>query len=181
MFIYPMSGSSWSLPRAALNVVVSLVLIVVLPLLLGRLTPVSPGSTAGLILATLVIEYSAPVVGLAAGLPPVYTGVTVVLVAGGVIVLQYSVFDVMYCRSEKIRGFLEWTRQKFTGSRPVRQYGVLALAPAILTAGFYICPALSWLFGWDRKISFLIMISVYSLATAVVLIAGMGIIHLFAG
>ena len=176
-----MSGSSWSLPRAALNVIVSLVLIVVIPLTFGKLTAVSPESTAGLIITTLVIEYSAPVAGLAAGLSPVYTGMTVILVACGVILLQYSVFDVMCCRSETIRGFLEWTRRKFAGSKLVREYGVLALAPAMLIAGFYICPAISWLFGWNRKISFLIMIAVYSLATAGVLIIGLGIIHLLLG
>ena len=99
----------------------------------------------------------------------------------GVIVIQYPVFDAMCCRSGKVREFLEWIRQKYAGSHLIRRYGVLALAPAILTVGFYICPALSWLFGWDRKISFLIMMSVYSVAATGVLMAGLGIIHWILG
>ncbi|HVP95469.1 MAG TPA: hypothetical protein VMS89_09915 [Methanoregulaceae archaeon] len=172
-----MPGSSWFQPGLALNIFVSLFLIVIIPLLLGELVSIPPGPAAGLIVATLIIEYSAPVAGLAAGLPPVYTGVAVIFVASGVIFLQYSVFDAMYNRSEKVRGFLESIRQKYGGSERVKRYRVLALAPAILTVGFYISPAISWLFGWDRKISFLVMMSVYSLATAGVLIAGLGIIR----
>ncbi len=176
-----MPGSSWFQPGLALKMLVSLALIVFIPFLLGKFVRVSPGFTAGLILATLIIEYSAPVAGLAAGLPPVYTGITVILVAIGVTLAQYPVFDAMYNRSENVRKFLEWIRQKYTGSHLVRRYGVLALAPAILTVGFYISPAISWLFGWDRKTSILIMMSVYSLATVGVLIAGLGIIHWILG
>jgi len=176
-----MSGSHWSRSEAVLQVIASLSLIIILPFVLGVVTTVSPASTAGLILATLVIEYSAPIAGLAAGLNPGYTVITVVLVGCGAIGIQYPVFDAMCCRSGRVRGFLDWIQKKYTNSPLVRRYGVLALAPGILTVGFYICPAVSWLFGWDRKISFLIMIAVYSAAATGVLMAGLGIISWIPG
>ena len=138
-------------------------------------------AAAGLIVATLVIEYSAPVAGLAAGLNPGFTIITVILVGCGAIGIQYPVFDALCCRSGTVRGFLDWIQKKYANSRLVRRYGVLALAPGILTVGFYICPAVSWLFGWDRKISFLIMIGAYSAAATGVLMAGLGIIHWILG
>jgi hypothetical protein len=176
-----MSGLSWSRPKAALQVIASLSLIAVIPFFIGVVAKVSPASTAGLVVATLTIEYSAPVAGLAAGLNPGYTVCTVILVGCGAIGIQYPVFDAMCCRSGRVQGFLDWVRKKYGNSPLIRRYGVLALAPGILTVGFYICPAVSWLFGWDRKISFLIMIAVYSAAATGVLVAGLGIVHWILG
>src|SRR5271157_4691381 len=132
-----MPGSSWFQPGLDLNVLISLFLIVILPFLLGQMFSVSPGLIAALIAATLIIEYSAPAAGLAAGLPSVYTGITVILVACGVIYVQYSIFDTLSCRSERVKGFLEWIRRKYGGSRVIQHYGVLALVPGMLTVGFY--------------------------------------------
>lgn len=164
-----------------MRVIVPVAFIVIIPFVIGMLDGVPPESTAGLILATLLIEYSAPVAGLVAGLGPEYTLVTVLLVGAGVIGVQYPVFDILCCHSGKVQGFLDWVRQKHANSPLIRRYGVLALAPAILTLGFYISPAISWLFGWDRKTSFLIMTTVYALAATGVLMAGLGIIHLIFG
>ena len=171
----------WSRPEAVLQVIISILLIAILPFVIGVAAAVSPESTAGLILATLLIEYSAPVAGLAAGLSPGYTMITVILVGCGVILIQYLVFDAMCCHSGRIQRFLGWIRQKHSNSRLIQRYGVLALAPGILTFGFYICPAVSWLFGWDRKIAFLVMISAYGLAATRVLMAGLGIIRWILG
>jgi hypothetical protein len=176
-----MSGLSCSRWEAALQVIVSLFLIFILPFIIGVATIVSPATTAGLILATLTIEYSAPIAGLAADLNPGYTILTVIIVGCGAIGIQYPVFDALCCRSGRVKGFLDWIQKKYANSPLIRRYGVLALAPGILTFGFYICPAVSWLFGWDRKISFFIMLAVYSAAATGVLMAGLGIIRWILG
>ncbi len=179
--VLKMSGYSWSGPKAVIQALVSLSLIAIMPFAIGTVTTVSPAATAGLIIATLTIEYSAPVAGLAAGLNPAFTLITVIIVGCGAIGIQYPLFDAMCCRSGKIQGFLDWIQKKYANSPLIRRYGVLALAPGILTVGFYICPAVSWLFGWDRKTSFLIMITVYSAAAVGVLVAGLGIIRWILG
>lgn len=176
-----MSAYPWSTPKAVIQVLVSLSLIAILPFVIGSVTNVSPAATAGLIVATLTIEYSAPVAGLAAGLNPGYTLIIVILIGCGAIGIQYPIFDAMCCRSGKVQGFLDWIQKKYANSPLIRRYGVLALVPGILTVGFYISPAISWLFGWDRKISFLIMTAVYSAAAVGVLMAGLGIMRWILG
>jgi hypothetical protein len=137
--------------------------------------------TLVLLSSTLLFEYAAPVAGIALDMPPGLILVTVILVALGVLYFQFSLFDAMNARSAKVAGFLDLTRKKYGSSAFIRHYGIFALVPAMLVVGFYVCPAISWLLGWNRKCSLLLMMVTFSIASILVLIVGTGVFRYTAG
>jgi hypothetical protein len=147
------------------------------PLLAGFLFVVPPGPVLALMSATLVLEYGAVFIGTALSMEDALIFIIVSLVATGIIFFQLSLFDLAGKSSPRVAGFLERTRRKYGSSPYIKKYGVLALVPGILVVGFYVCPAVAWLLGWDRKTAFIVMIGTFCVASALLLPVSEGLIQ----
>jgi len=157
--------------------IIALGISVIAPFLVGYLFLVPPGSVLALVSATLVLEYGAVFIGTALSLEDALIFIIVSLVATGIIFFQLSLFDLAGKSSPRVAGFLDRTRRKYGSSPYIKKYGVFALVPGILVVGFYVCPAVSWLLGWDRKTAFLIMMGTFCAASALLLPVSEGLIQ----
>jgi hypothetical protein len=123
-----------------------------------------------LIGTTLVIEYGAAPVGVGLGLPPVFVFFVLSCVALGVILLLFDLFDSIGDHSERVRNFLDRSRKRAADSAVLAKYGIYGLVVVVLTLGFYLCPPIAWVCGWDKKRSILYTMIGYCLITAVLIV-----------
>lgn len=147
------------------------------PILAGFFFMVSPASVLALISATLVLEYGAVFIGNALGMDNALILLTVSLVAAGIIFFQLSLFDFVGNSTPRVAGFLERIHGKYGSSRYIKKYGIFALIPGMLVAGFYVCPAVAWLLGWDRRIAFILMAGTFCAASVFLLPVSEGLIQ----
>jgi hypothetical protein len=147
------------------------------PLVAGFFFTVPPGPVIALVSATLILEYGAVFIGTALGMEDILIFIIVSLVAAGIIFIQLSLFDLAGKSSPRVAGFLERTHRKYGSSPFIKKYGVFALVPGILVVGFYVCPAVAWLIGWDRKTAFIVMIGTFCIAAALLLPVSEGLIQ----
>lgn len=147
------------------------VLITVVPLgsafILGL--PV-PAATA-LLGAALLVEYGAGPVGVLMGLPAWYVLVSESSVALGVILVLFAILDTSLLVSTRWQARVLHISGRFGSSRLVASYGVYALFPGVIIAGFYACTPVAWLLCWDRRTATGLMLAGY-LAAAVISLAG---------
>jgi hypothetical protein len=148
------------------------------PFGITAISGISPAVTLALIGSTLLIEYGAVLPGLALGVPPVILIIVMTSIASGVILASLELFDYFSARSEKLSRFLERVWESRAGQL-VHRYGVWGLIPGIMIAGFYVCPALSWIFAWERRIAVAMMIGAFILSSVVVLLLSLGVLTIF--
>jgi hypothetical protein len=151
------------------------------PFIAGFFFTVPPGSVLALMSATLILEYGAVFVGTALGMDGAITFIVISLVATGMIFLQFSLFDHAGKSSPRVARFLERVRGKYGTSTVIKKYGVFALVPGMLAVGFYGCPAVTWLLGWDRRIALILMMGTFCCASVFLLPVSEGFIHWIAG
>jgi hypothetical protein len=151
------------------------------PFIAGFFFTVPPGSVIALMSATLILEYGAVFIGTALVMDNAIIFIIVSLVATGIIFFQLSLFDHVGKSSPRVARFLERVRSKYGSSPVIKKYGVFALVPGMLVVGFYACPAVTWLFGWERKIAFIVMMGTFCAASAFLLPVSEGFIHWIAG
>lgn len=157
--------------------VIALFIAVVAPLLTGFFFMVPPGPVLALVSGTLILEYGAVFIGTALSMDDAIIFIIVTLVATGIIFFQLSVFDHVGQRSPRVARFLERIRGKYGASPIIKKYGVFALVPGILVVGFYVCPAVAWLLGWERKIAFTVMMGTFCASSALLLPVSEGLFH----
>jgi len=88
---------------------------------------------------------------------------------------QYSILSGTVLHG--LRVFLN-ERAGNTGHHGIfKKYGISALIPGMLLAGFYICPVVGWLPGWDRKIAFILMMGTSCAASVFLLPVSGGLIQ----
>ena len=155
-----------------------LVLVFVLPLCTAFLLNISLPSTVALITGTLIIEYGAAPIGIGLGLHPVFVLYVLVCVALGVILALFDLFDVLGEHSERVSGFLKRSSERAEHSAFLTRYGVYGLVPGVMILGFYICPPVSWILGWPRTRSILLIMAGYITISIVTILATMGIFSL---
>jgi hypothetical protein len=131
--------------------------------------------------ATIVLEYGAVFIGTALDMDNAITFIIVSLVATGIIFIQLSLFDHFGKSSPRVGLFLERTRGTYGSSALVKKYGVFALVPGILVVGFFVCPAVAWFMGWERKIAFIVMMGTFCAASAFLLPVSEGLIYWISG
>lgn len=148
-----------------------IMLILVIPLAVGILFSYDILSTLTLIGTTLFIEYGAAPIGVLMGLPPVFIFFVLSCVALGVMVALYDIFDSISDHSERVRHFLEGSKRRAAGSWILSRYGIYGLVIVALTLGFYLCPPISWVCGWDRKTSIVCTMAGYCIVTIALIIA----------
>ncbi len=147
---------------------------VLVPFGITAIAGISPAVTLALIGSTLLIEYGAVLPGLVLEVPPVILIIVVASVASGVIFVSLELFDYFSARSEKVRRFLERVKGSRAGN-VIHRYGIWGLIPGIIIAGFYVCPALAWIFAWERRIAVAIMMGAFILSSVVVLLLSLGV------
>ena len=156
----------------------TLVLVVILPLTVAFLFTIPIPSTLALITGTLIIEYGAAPIGLGLGLHPVFVLYVLVCVALGVTLVLFDVFDIMGEHSERVSRFLKKSSERAKQSSFLTKYGIYGLVPGVMTLGFYICPPVSWVLGWPKKRSILLIMTGYITISIVTILATMGIFSL---
>lgn len=164
-----MNGQGKSISLVFLYGSIGLFMAAVAPLLAGYILGIQPGAVIELVLGTLIIEYGAVVIGTALGIGSAATFIIAAFVATGIIILQFSLFDFMGHSSITVSRYLERIREKYGSSPSVKKYGVIAPIPGMLVVGFYVCPAVSWLIGWDRKISCIVMAGTFYAVSLILL------------
>lgn len=167
---------SWSWHGVVAAAVLGVLCIVAFPLLGAYMLGESPGATAAVIGAALCIEYGACPVGLVLGLSPGFVFFSVGSVGAGLILLLYAVLDGSLLGSCRWQTCIARVSGRFSSSRLVRVYGILALLPGALTLGLYVCTPAAWLIGWDRRLVAGALMAGYLVGGAVFLLGGMGII-----
>jgi hypothetical protein len=151
---------------------------ILLPLGLSVLSRVPAERIYGLIAATLVVEYGAAALGAGIGLGPGPVVLVVSTVALGVTIVLFGFFDALGAESERVRLFLERTRARAGKNRILAKYGIYGLPPAICTIGFYFCPGIAWVLGWDRWRAIVLIMAGYLVAAVITYYAAEGTLRL---
>jgi hypothetical protein len=149
-------------------------LAVVLPLAPALVFYIPVTSVLALIGSTIVIEYGAAAVGVGMGLPPIYVLYAVTCIALGVTVTLFDIFDLLGRHSERVSEFLAKSSERAGRSEFLKKYGIYGLVPCIITLGFYVCPPVSWVMGWPRSTSILLIMGGYIGISLITILATIG-------
>lgn len=147
-----------------------IMLTLVIPLATALLLNIPALETLTLIGSVLLIEYGAAPVGITLGLPPVFVFFVLLCVALGIVIMLFDIFDSIGDHSDRVHRFLERSRRSASESVILAKYGIYGLVIVVLTLGFYICPAVAWVCGWDRKRSILYTIAGYAFISVLMII-----------
>ena len=170
--------SSRYLPDLWVAVTRALVLVFLLPLIAAFLFNIPLPSTLALITSTLVIEYGAAPIGIGLGLNPLFVLYVLVCVAFGVTLALFDVFAILGEHSERVSRFLKKSSERAKKSTLLTKYGIYGLVPGVMTLGFYVCPPVSWVLGWPKNRSILLIMAGYITISVVTILVTMGIFSL---
>ncbi|MCD6257494.1 small multi-drug export protein [Candidatus Aerophobetes bacterium] len=137
--------------------------------------------TLSLIVSTFTLEYLAVPVGIGLGLNPVFVLITVTSAALSVVLLLLEIFDTVGEKSRWVSNFLSKSREKAQRSKIIRKYGMYGLVPAVSFLGFYVCPAIAWIFGWRRDYAVMLIIAGFAIISTIMLLASIGILGFISG
>ena len=160
------------------TIIKALVMVFVLPITPAFLFTIPLPPTLALITSTLVIEYGAAPIGIGLGLNPVFVVYVLVCVALGVTLVLFDIFDILGEHSERVSRFLKKSSERAKQSSFLTKYGIYGLVPGVMTLGFYVCPPVSWVLGWRRDRSILLIMAGYITISIVTILATMGIFSL---
>lgn len=149
-------------------------LIAVVPLGAASVLGVPLSGAVAVILTTLFIEYGAGPVGLLLGLSPWYLLLAESSVALGAVLVLYSLLDASLVASCRWQAWILGLSRRFSESRILSVYGIFALVPGIIVAGFYACTPVAWLLAWDRRVAIILMAAGYTTAAVLALAGTMG-------
>jgi hypothetical protein len=148
-----------------------IMLTLVIPLATALVFAIPPMQTLALIGSAFVIEYGAAPLGITLGLPSLFVFFVLICVALGVIVALFDIFDSIGDHSERVRNFLNRSKKRAENSKILSRYGIYGLAIVVITLGFYLCPPIAWICGWDRQRSILYTMAGYCFITVVFILA----------
>lgn len=147
---------------SAALVVVGVVCIIVAALLGG----VPAGTAIGVASAVLLVEYGAVAVAIGLGLPPVPAAAYVGATGSALIFTLFALLDLLADRSTLVVRLLERAQRRTRTMRRLGRYGPIALVPAVMVAGFFVCVPLAWLLGWRRSHAVAALVAGFCIATA---------------
>jgi hypothetical protein len=151
-----------------------IILAVVLPIVPALVFNIPLPSVLALIASTFVIEYGAAAVGVGMGLHPLYVLYAVACIALGVTVTLFDIFDLLGRHSKRVSGFLAKSSERAGRSVFLKKYGIYGLVPCVITLGFYVCPPVSWVMGWPKNRSILLIMGGYIGISLVIILATIG-------
>ena len=149
-------------------------LAVVLPVAPALLFNIPMPSVLALIASTFVIEYGAAAAGIGMGLPPLYVLYAVTSIALGVTLTLFDIFDLLGRNSERVSGFLAKSSERAGRSVFLKKYGIYGLVPCVITLGFYVCPPVSWVMGWQKNRSMVLIMGGYIGISVVTILTTLG-------
>lgn len=145
------------------------------PILVSFVTHSPPPEIVALAGTAFLIEYGAVVFGIARGIGFLPTIVVTSSVALAVILTSFELFDLLAERFGRVEQFLARVKRgRVTGF--ISHYGIWGLVPGIFVGGFYICPAVSWIFSWKRSFSVILMMTGYIVSAVAIYLATTGIL-----
>ncbi len=156
-----------------------LLIAIILPLIPAIVLGLPWGATLALMTSTFIVEYGAATIGVGLGLPPAFVLWVLVCIALGVILLIFDILDALAGHSARVSAFLARAEERTRRSKLISRYGIYGLFPAIMILGIYVCPPVSWILGWDRKYSVLLIMAGYTLAATVTTLATTGVLKFF--
>ena len=145
------------------------------PIMVSLVCGIPPSAIVALVGSAFLIEYGAVIPGIALGIG--FFPIIVVLssVAFSVILTSLELFDLLARKFQKVGDFLERVeRGRITGI--ISHYGIWGLVPGILVVGFYVCPAISWIFTWKRWHSVVLMMTGYLISAIAVYLLTTGVV-----
>lgn len=145
--------------------------VLIIPLATALAFAIPATTTLALIGSALIIEYGAAPVGVGLGLPPLFVFFVLTCVGLGVIIALFDLFDSFGDHSERVRQFLDRSKKRAENSAILGTYGIYGLILVVLTLGFYICPPIAWICGWDRNRSILFTMAGYCIVSAILILA----------
>jgi hypothetical protein len=151
-----------------------ILLAVFLPIAPSLLFNIPVPSVLALIASTFVIEDGAAAVGVGMGLHPLYALYVVTCIALGVTVTLFDIFDLTGRHSKRVSGFLAKSSERAGRSVFLKKYGIYGLVPCVITLGFYVCPPVSWVMGWPKNRSILLIMGGYIGISVVTILATLG-------
>lgn len=154
-----------------------ILLTIIIPLVPAFLLGIPLSSCLALISGTFIVEYGAAALGIGLGLNPIYILFVLISVASGVILTLFDIFDILGKYSSRVKRFLEKSEKRAHQSIILTKYGILGLIPCVFILGFYVCPAVSHVFGWRRDLSILLVMGGYISASVLTLLVAIGILR----
>jgi hypothetical protein len=151
-----------------------IILAVVLPIVPALVFNIPLPSVLAFIASTFVIEYGAAAVGVGMGLAPLYVLFVLTCIALGVTLTMFNIFDLLGRHSERVSGFLAKSSERAGRSVFLKKYGIYGLVPCVITLGFYVCPPVSWVMGWQKNRSILLIMGGYIGISLVTILATIG-------
>jgi hypothetical protein len=149
-----------------------------IPILISIVCDIPCYAIMALVGSAFLIEYGAVIPGIALGIGFYPIIAVISSVALSVILTSFELLDLLAKKFQKIEDFLERVeRGRITGF--ISQYGIWGLVPGIMLLGFYVCPAVSWIFTWKRCHSVILMMAGYVAAAIAVYLFTTGVIAVF--
>jgi hypothetical protein len=166
--------------RLSLAVFIILTFVLIIPLIVGSLSDITPASVFLMISSTLIFQAAAVLVGLGLSLDPFTIIVMVTSVAIGVMVAILEICDLFSESSPRVAAWLARIGKKTEKYTFLHTYGVIMLIPVIWIPGIalYGSPIIAWLFQWKEIAAITCMVIGWLLACIFVLALGTGIIGL---
>jgi uncharacterized membrane protein len=154
-----------------------LAFVVIVPLIMGGLSDIDPGSVFLLISSTLIFQAAAVLVGLGLSLDPLTILIIMTSVAIGVMVAILQICDLFSETSPRVAAWLVRIGEKTEKYTFLQKYGVIMLIPIIWIPGIalYGSPIIAWLFQWRETTAIICMVIGWILACVFVLALGTGI------
>lgn len=156
-----------------------LLLTVILPLLPARVFHIPVASAPALITGTFLIGNGAAAFGIGPGLPHLYLLFVLSCVAPGVTLTRSDIFDLVGNPAEHVSGFLKRAEAMAAGSVFLKNHGIYVLVPCVITPGVSVCPPVSWVPGWPRGSSIVLIMAGYVTISIVTILATSGFFSIF--
>lgn len=139
--------------RPAPDLLIAALFILVVPGAAILIETASLQSLLPVIGTTLVLEYTAVPLVKALGHSEAMSILYVTSIGFGSIFLIFSILDLYYLRSERVRRAADWFRKRAHRSRWTQRYGIYGLTVAVAVVGVYACTVLISFAGWPRRLS----------------------------
>jgi uncharacterized membrane protein len=164
--------SSWMTGFLLLTVIIPAVIIILLP-------PDQRADGLATLASVPLVEYLAISVGIGLDLNPIVAFLLTVLPSTGICMLVIGLLTFLGEQSERAMRFQGRIQQKIEKYPKVKRYGVASSFVFVIITGIYIGSGISFLLGWPRALSLIIMAAGISFITMLIGLGTLGIVELF--
>jgi uncharacterized membrane protein len=154
--------------------------VLAVPLIIGSYYRIAPFEILGLVGSILILQPFAVVIGLGLGINPLLLLIIMGSFGISVIFALFGICDLFAEHSEWLRTHLKKIETITQRSEIVKKYGMYSLIPFLWVpgVGLYGCVLAAWLFRWRGIRSVVVIFTGWILATALVMLASLGIMEI---